>query len=320
MVGIGQDKADMKAAQINGYGGEHVVVVQDSAQPQPGKNQVLVRVFAAGVNPFDWKVREGLMRQMAELKFPATLGGDVAGVVEALGEGASGFAVGDEVYGQAGALSGKGSFAEFTLVNVKSLANKPQSLDFVAAAALPLAAVSAYQALVDHAKLSAGQKVLIHGAAGGIGTFAVQLAKHLGAHIAVTVAPDAADYVTSLGANECIDYTAQDFTELIQDYDVVFDLVGGDVTARSYQALKKGGILVSMLSQPDEALTAKYGVRMVGQFTQVTTARLQAVAGLVDGGALRLQAIKVFALDEAPRALEFVHQGKQHGKVVIRVR
>lgn len=311
----------MKAAQIDDYGGEEVVkIVNDAAKPRLGADEVLVEVHAAAVNPFDWKVREGLARQMAELSFPATLGGDLAGVVSELGENVEGFEAGQAVYGQAGALSGHGSFAEYAPVKAGQLATKPQSVDYVTAAALPLAAVSAYQALVDHMQLKKGQKILIHGAAGGIGSLAVQLAKHIGAYVAGTAALEDIDFVKALGADEAIDYRDQDFTEIIKDYDAVFDTVGGDTTVKSYGVLKPGGALVSMAAQADEDLAQEHEVKFTAQFTRVTPERLKAVAGLVDEGAIKPSVDKTFTLDRAAEALEYQKAGHPKGKVVIKVK
>lgn len=310
----------MRTAQINEYGGKDVLAVNaDAPKPSPKAGEVLIEVRAAGVNPFDVKVRSGDAQGMGKLEFPATLGGDFSGVVAGLGEGVSGLEVGQEVYGQAGALSGQGSFAEFTVCSADSVAPKPAELDFVTAAAAPLTGVSAYQALVDHAGLQSGQKVLIHGGAGGIGTVAVQLAKHLGAHVVTTVAPKDIDYVKRLGADEIIDFTSQDFTQLVKDCDVVYDLVNHDVTAKSYQVLKPGGVLVSMLSQPDEQLMQKYQVKMISQFTKVTRERLTKLAELITSGAIKLHVDKTFPLDQAAEALDYLEQGKQQGKVVLQI-
>ncbi|MGH7193785.1 MAG: NADP-dependent oxidoreductase [Candidatus Saccharimonadales bacterium] len=310
----------MKAARIEGYGGKDVLRIMDTPKPRPGRGQVLVEVRAAGVNPFDWKVREGMVRGMAELELPATLGGDVAGVITEIGEGVTDFEPGQAVYGQAGALSGEGSFAEYTAVKVSQLSAKPQSLDFVQAASLPLAAASAYQALVDHMHLQKGRKILIHGAAGGIGSIAVQLAKHLGAYVAATASAEDGSFVKGLGADEVIDYHDQDFTEIIKDYDDVFDTVGGETNTKSYAVLRPGGILVSMTGGPDDELVKKYQIEYVAQASRTTQARLEAVAGLVDSGAIKPQVAKVFPLDQAAEALEYQKTGKPEGKVVIRVR
>lgn len=310
----------MKAAQINGYGGLEAVQVGEADKPTPAAGQVLVEVHAAAVNPFDVKVREGLVRNMAELNFPATLGGDAAGTVAALGAGVTGFQLGQAVYGQAGALSGQGSFAEFTPVKAEQLAAKPTSLDFTAAAALPLVGCSAYQALVDHINLKAGQKILIHGAAGGIGSVAVQLAKHLGADVAATAGAEDADFVKSLGADEVIDYRGQDFAALLKDYDAVFDTVGGETNRKSYTVLKPGGALVSMSEKPDDELVNKYAVLYTAQFTRTTTERLTKVAELVDAGNLKVHIDKIFPLDQAAEALEYQKTGHPRGKIVIRIK
>ncbi|MGC1176568.1 MAG: NADP-dependent oxidoreductase [Candidatus Saccharimonadales bacterium] len=311
----------MKAAQIKSYGGKEVVeTVVDIAQPVAAEGQVVVEVHAAGVNPFDWKVRDGQVRQMVELTFPATLGGDVAGLVAEIGSGVSGFEVGQAVYGQANALSGQGSFAEFTPVKAVSLAAKPASLDFTEAATLPLVAVSAYQALVDHMNLQAGQKILIHGAAGGIGSMAIQLAKHLGAYVATTAAASETDFVKSLGADEVIDYQTQDFANILKDYDAVYDTVGGETNTKSYAVLKPGGTLVSMVAPPDETLVKQHDARYTHQSTKVTTERLTKIAELIDAGTLKGTIDKVFPLDEAAEALEYLKTAHPRGKVVIQVK
>jgi alcohol dehydrogenase len=311
----------MRAAQINEYGGKEVLKTVDSvAKPAAAAGQVLIEVYSAGVNPFDWKVRQGLMKDFIPLNFPATLGGDFAGVVAELGAGVDGLKVGDEVYGQANAAGGQGSFAEFTPVVAGQVAIKPKSADFTVAAAVPLAAASAYQALVEHANLQSGQKVLIHGAAGGIGTFAIQIAKHLGAYTATTVSAEDTDFVKSLGADEVIDYKSQKFEELLKDYDAVFDTVGGDTSAKSFQVLKPGGVLVSMAGQPDEQLAKQHNVTAIGQGTKTTTDKLQKIADMVDQGLLKVNIDKVFPLNQAGDALDYLQNGHPKGKVVIKVK
>ena len=260
----------MKAAQINSYGSEDVLQLSaDAPKPVAGAGEVLVEVYAAGVNPFDIKVREGKLQEVKQLQFPATLGGDLAGVVAGVAEGVTEFKIGDEVYGQANALGGQGSYAEFTTLKAEALAPKPNSLDFINAAGAPLVGVSAYQALVDHAGLKKGQKILIHGGAGGIGTFAIQLAKHLGAYVATTASAGDAEYVKNLGADEVIDYKTQAFEKLIKDYDVVYDTVGGETFVRSHEVLKQGGILVTMAGKPDDELAKQYSIKVIGQVTKV---------------------------------------------------
>ncbi len=312
----------VKAAQISGYGGPEVMQTVDGVpKPEPGEGQILVEVYAAAVNPFDWKVREGQMQQAMPLRFPATIGGDFAGVVVQLGpDDKSGLKIGDAIYGQAQASSGHGSYAEFALAKAEAVAPKPTSVDFVTAAALPLAGVSAYQALVEHANLQAGQKVLIHGGAGGIGSYAVQLAKHLGAYVSATAAAEDIDFVKNLGADEVIDYKSQDFSTLLKDNDVVYDTVGRETYTKSFRVLKPGGTIVSMLEQPNEELAKRFNVKPIYQSSHVNAERLTKLAELVDQGAIKARIDKVFALAEASQALEYIKQGKQRGKVVIKVK
>jgi NADPH:quinone reductase-like Zn-dependent oxidoreductase len=311
----------MKAAQINGYGGQDVMKTVDNApKPTAGAGQVLVEVHAAAANPFDYKVREGYMKEFIPLQLPATLGGDVAGTVAEIGGDVTGFTVGQAVYGMANAAGGQGSFAEFTPVSAQQLAAKPKSVDFVAAAALPLAAVSAYQALVDHIGLQAGQKILIHGGAGGIGSLAIQIAKNLGAYVAATVNAGDTDFVKSLGADEVIDYQTQDFSALLKDYDAVFDTVGGETNTKSYAILKKGGALVSMVQPAAEALAKQYDVKYTQQSSKATVERLAKIAELVDSSKLKAEVDKVFPLDQAAEALEYLKTGHPRGKVVIQVK
>jgi NADPH:quinone reductase-like Zn-dependent oxidoreductase len=260
-----------------------------------------------------------MMQQMAPVTFPATLGGDLAGTIVEVGEGVDGYKVGQDVYGQTNPFSGHGSFAEFTPIHAANLANKPTSVDFAQAAALPLTAVSAYQALVETLQLQKGQKILIHGGAGGVGSFAVQLAKHLGAYVATTVAPEDVEFAKSLGADEVIDFTGQKFEENLSEYDAVFDTAGGDAYQKSFVVLKQGGKIVSMVMPADEALMKEYGVTASAQFTQVTTERLQKVAVLTDQGALKPAIDKIFSLEEAADAVEYLRSGHHHGKVVIKM-
>ncbi len=308
----------MKAAQITKYGDKDALqVVSDAPQPKAAAGELLIEVYAAAVNPFDLKVRKGVVQVPG---LPAILGGDFAGVVAEVGQGVTGFQVGEEVYGQAAALSGHGSFAEFTPVKATSVGVKPKNIDFVAAAALPLTGVSAYQALVEHAGLQSGQKILIHGGAGGIGSCAIPLAKRIGAYIATTAAPEDAEYVKSLGANEVIDYKTQDFTQIIHDYDVVYDLIGGETYKKSYQVLKPGGAIVSMLEKPDEAQVSAKNIKATAQFTRVTTERLVELTKLIEQGVIKAQIDKTFPLEQAAEALEYLGQSHHRGKVVLKIK
>lgn len=309
----------MRAAQITGFGGKEVMkVVDDAAKPAVGDDQVLVEVHAASVNPFDWKVMSG--QAHAQLTFPAILGGDVAGVVAEIGGSVEGFEVGQKVYGQANAMGGQGSFAEFTPVKATSLSTKPENVDFVTAAALPLTAVSTYQALVDTLHLRAGQKILIHGGAGGIGSLAIQLAKHMGAYVATTVSPQDVDYVRTLGADEVTDYTSEKFEEKLRGYDAVYDTIGGDTYTRSFNVLTSGGQIVSMLEQPDEKLAQQHNVKAWHQFTAITPERLSNVTKLVEDGVLTPTIDRKYPLTETPEAMEYLHATHHRGKVVIKVK
>jgi NADPH:quinone reductase-like Zn-dependent oxidoreductase len=308
----------IKAARIHNYGGPEVVRVESTSLPGPQTGQVLIRVHAAGVNPIDWKIRAGYLQQMMPVAPPFTLGGDFSGVVESAGPGISGFKAGDEVYGQAPVISaGSGSFAESLIVAVGSIAGKPPGLSHTEAAVLPLAGVSALQAVKEVLSLSPGQKVLIHGGAGGIGSIAIQLAKHLGARVATTVSSRNVDYVKKLDADEIIDYGKQRFEQAFSDLDAVFDTVGGDTYERSFHVLKSRGRMVSMLERPRQDLMSQYGVEAIVLFTQVTSDRLAQLSRWIDQDALQLRIDRTFPLDEAAAALQYQEKASPKGKAVI---
>lgn len=311
----------MKSAQLTKYGGQDAIVINNEvAKPEPGEGQVLVEVYSAALNPFDYKIREGYLQEYIPMELPATLGSDVAGKVAALGGGVTGFEIGQDVYGMANSVGGSGSYAEFTPVKATQLVGKPASASYDTAAALPLAGISAYQAIVDHIGLKPDQKILIHGGAGGIGAIAIQIAKNIGAHVATTVSAKDVDYVKELGADEVIDYASQDFTKLISDYDAVFDNVGGETNESSYQVLKSGGTLVSMNDGPNEELVTKYGINYIQQSSTPTVERLTKLAELVDANKVKVNIDKVFTLDETPEALEYLKTGHPRGKVVLSVK
>jgi len=245
----------MKSAQFKRYGGKDVIEInQTTPTPTLTASSVLVEIKAAGINPIDWKIREGYMQQMITLEFPSTLGMDFSGVIKQIGEKvmSSDFKQGDEVYGQAGVTNGgSGAFAELALANVDHIAHKPKRLNHLEAAAIPLVGVSAWQTLVENMGLSKNQKILIHGGAGGIGSIAIQLAKHIGAYVSTTVDINDNQFVQELGADQTIDYKSQKFEDLLHDYDAVYDTIGGDNYKRSFKVLKKDGIIISMLEQPN---------------------------------------------------------------------
>jgi len=292
------------------------VTVTDIEKPAIAPGKILVEVYAAGVNPWDWKITNGGM----DFSLPITVGGDFAGRVQEVGDGVDGFKKGDEIYGHASSFNGgTGSFAEFDLADARATALKPERFNFVEAGALPLAGVSALQALVEHIKLAKGQKILIHGGAGGIGSMAAQIAKHLGAFAAVTVGTGDIDYARSLGADLVIDYRTQRFEDVVRDYDAVFDTVAGETYKRSFGVLKKGGIILSMIEKPDKELMSSYGVTAIGQVTRVTTDRLDALRRLVDQGVVSVHVERVFPLESAAQGLAYLEKGHPRGKIVVEI-
>lgn len=312
----------MKAVQINSYGGVEVLEVnQDASKPVASEGQVLVEVKAASINPFDWKVRAGYTKDYLKLDFPATMGGDFAGVVVGLGENAGDFKLGDEVFGQAAVFGGgTGAFAEFVAANIGKIAIKPKNIDFQEAASLPLVGVSALQALETHIGLKEGQKILIHGGAGGIGSIAVQVAKALGAYVATTAATRDLEFAKSLGVDEVVDFKTQKFEELLSDFDAVFDTAGGEVTDKSFKVLKKGGILVTMSGDPNMELAKSSEVEAIRQNTEGNRERLTRLAELVESGKVKPVVDKAFSLDEVKAAFTHLETGHPRGKVVLKVR
>lgn len=308
---------------MNGYGSSsEVIEINENAPPpnDPSAGKVLVNVKAAGINPVDWKIREGYMQQMIPLKFPSPLGMDFSGVVEKVGQGISDFRQVDEVYGQASILSGgSGAFAEMALANADTIAHKPKSLTHQQAAGLPLVGVSAWQALVEHFGLQGGQKIMIHGGAGGIGSIAIQLAKHLGAYVTTTVSTNDIQFAKELGADEVIDYKTETFEDLTREYDAVFDTVGGETYKRSFKVLKRGGIIVSMLEQPNQVLMEQFGINAIFQFTQVNRERLTKLARWVDQNNTRINVDKTFPLEEAGKALDYQREVHPRGKVILAI-
>jgi alcohol dehydrogenase len=309
----------MKAVKYSNYGGIDVLeLVTNADKPVIGDGQVLVEVEAASINPIDYKVRMGYMKDFVPLKFPAIIGGDFAGIVKEIRGGNPVFKPGDRVFGFAIVLNGgSGSFAEFVAANIGNTAPAPRTIDFLKAAALPLAGASAIQAIEDAIKLKKGQRILIHGGAGGIGSIAIQLAKSIGAEIATTVSGRDISFVKELGAGTVIDYYSQEFDTVIKNFDSVLDLVGGETTAKSFKVLRKGGVLVSLVGHPDEALAAKNGITAMGQMTTTDTKHLERLAALVDNGTIRIAVDKVFTLDQAREAFTHAERNHPRGKVVV---
>ncbi|MDN5846935.1 MAG: NADP-dependent oxidoreductase [Candidatus Nitrosocosmicus sp.] len=322
----------MKSVQINKYGGSDVVeITQNTPSPSISPDKILVDIKAAGVNPVDWKIREGYMKEMAPLTFPSTLGMDFSGIIKEVGskkqeqQGGSvsiDFREGDEVYGQSTVLGGgTGSFAELALTTANIIAPKPKNLSFIETAALPLVGVSAWQAIVENMKLSEGQKILIHGGAGRIGSIAIQLAKSLRTYVATTVNTNDMEFVKNLGADEVIDYKNKSFDDLLHDYDAVFDTVGGQTYMKSFKILKKNreSIIVSMLEQPNNDLMQQFGVTAIFQLTEVNRDRLIKLGQWVDQNNIKVNVEKTISLDEASKALDYVKDVHPRGKIVLTV-
>lgn len=309
----------MKAAQINNYGNAEVVTLREIDKPTVEPGKVLVEVYAASLNPFDTAVREG--KTGIKLTLPVTIGGDIAGVVVDVGEGVETVSVGDEVYGQANVVAGNsGAFAEFSLTNAEQLALKPNNFSFNEAGAIPLVGVSALQAITEEINIKSGQKLLIQGGAGGIGAVALQIAKSVGAFVAVTVDTSDVQYVKNLGADVVIDYKTQQFKDVVEDYDAVFDTVGGDVFADSYEVLKSGGVAVSMIAPVDESKAATCGIVAKTQSTKVNTERLSRLRELVEAGKVTIRIDSVLPLEKVEEAFKKRESGAAKGKVVLEIK
>ncbi|WP_411152485.1 NADP-dependent oxidoreductase [Streptomyces sp. A30] len=307
----------MRAISQDTHGGPEVLKEVALPRPVPGPSQILVAVRAAGVNPTDWVHRAyGVFVD----RLPLVLGWDVSGVVEAVGFGVTIFKPGDEVFGMLPYPYGVGSHAEYVTAPARVFAHKPAGIDHVQAGALPLAALTAYQALVDTADVRPGQRVLIHAAAGGVGHLAVQIAKSRGAYVIGTASAPKHDFLRSLGADEVIDYRTADFAETMTDIDVVLDPLSGETRARSLDVLRPGGVLVSLLpgGDPAEAVkAAELGVRVETILVEADHAGMKAIADLVEAGALRAHIETTFPLAEAAKAHALGETGRTTGKIVL---
>ncbi|HSX28194.1 MAG TPA: NADP-dependent oxidoreductase [Candidatus Saccharimonadales bacterium] len=307
----------MKAAQIKKYGDASVVEIVEVSRPSVREDQVLVEMTASSLNPFDTALREGYVPG----PLPMTLGGDVAGVVIEVGSDVTTLTTGDHVYGQAYAIAGNsGAFAEYVASVASQIAKAPSNLSLQEAAALPLVGASALQGITEHIKLQANQKVFIHGGTGGIGSIAIQIAKHIGAYVATTATGEGLQLATQLGADEVIDYKAKDFAEQLHDFDAVFDTVGGDDFTKSFGILKKGGIAVTMIAQPDEDKAKALGVTVVRQMTDVTADQLDQLRPLIEDGVVTARIGKVFPLEDIREAFAARESHSVSGKIVIEIK
>jgi len=305
----------MKAARIHRFGPPDVIVVEDIPRPRPAIGEVLVRVVAAGVGPWDALIREG--KSKVSPKPPLTLGSDLAGIVESVGAGVNQFKDGDEIYGVTNPLF-VGANAEFAVASADMIATKPQRLSGLEAASLPVVAVTAWQMLFEHARAEPGHRVMILGAAGNVGAYAVQFAANAGVHVIAVVGSKDVDYVRTLGAADVIDSRATDFADAARSVDAVIDTVGGDMRDRAFGVLKPGGILVTVVST--EFVPARADVRFVFFYAEVTTARLSAISELLESGKVIPHVGSVVPLEQAGTAHEML-AGAPHrrGKIMLNV-
>ena len=304
----------MKAIVIKAYGNDDVLNYADVECPEPKADEVLVKVYVAGVNPVDWKIRNGSGERLG-LKLPIVLGGEIAGTIERIGDDVSGFKEGDAVYG----IIRSGGFAEYAIAKMGDIAAKPRSLDFENTAAIPLGALTAWQALFDLAHLSSGQRILITGASGGVGSLAVQLAKAKGAYVIGTASGRNEDFVRNLGADEFVDYTKQNFEAVVKDVDVVFDAVGGDTFEKTFKTLKKGGFLVTSVAFPSEEKAQEFGVKAARVHCKPNVDQLAAISALVDEGRLKAHVATVLPLVEVKKAFQLSESGRTRGKIVLQI-
>jgi len=307
----------MQAIRLHAFGGPEVLRPEQVAFPEAQDDEVVVRVLAASVNPVDYKTRSGQYPAVKQDQLPVVLGRDICGVVENCGTRAHTLRKGDPIYAMLG--RDRGGYAEYVVVKATEGPAPPHNLDPVAAAAVPLAGLTAWQGLFDHGGLQPGQRVLIHGGAGGVGHFAIQFAKACGAFVATTAAGKDLDFVRGLGADQAIDYKAERFEAVVQDIDLVFDLISGETRARSWAVLKSGGILVSTLGPPDEDQARQHSARGAGYMAQPNAAQLQEITRLVEAGKVRPTVERVFPLAEAAEAHRFLESSHPRGKVVLRV-
>ncbi|MGH9446292.1 MAG: NADP-dependent oxidoreductase [Terriglobia bacterium] len=309
----------MNAIRIHEYGGPEVLKYEDAPLPTPAPGDVVIRVHATSVNPVDIAIRQGYFKERMKYTMPFIPGWDVSGVVESVTPGVNRLKTGDQVYGRPD-LARDGAYAEYVAVRESEIALKPKSIDHAQAAAIPLTGLTAWQALFDAGHLSVGQTVLIHGAAGGVGHFAVQFAHVKGARVVATASKSNHEFLRSLGADEVIDYNAAKFEDVVHNVDVVFDTITGETQDRSWQVIKKGGIYVSILQPPNQEKAAAHGVRSAHVFVQPNVEELNEIAQLVDSGKVKPVIEKIFPLKEAAAAQELVATHHTRGKIVIAVR
>lgn len=308
----------MKAVIIENYGGIEQLKYTDADKPRLKDRDVLIEVAATSVNPVDWKLREGHLKSMLAYDFPLILGWDAAGTVKEVGKSVTKFEAGDEVFSRPD-ITRNGTYAEYVAVDENLVAHKPNNLSFEEAASIPLVGLTSWQCLVDFADLKKGDKVLIHAGSGGVGSFAIQLAKSFGAWVATTCSTKNIEFVESLGADRVIDYKNEDFTEILHDMDIVFDTLGGDIQKQSYQVLKEGGCLVSIAQPPDEAFAKEKNVKSGYVFMDPDGEQLEKIAKRIEKGEIRPVVGTVMKLEDIKEAHRLSETEHAKGKIVLRV-
>ena len=308
----------MKAVRIYAYGGRDQLKFEDAPMPQIGDKDVLVRVVASSINPVDWKVREGYLKDMLQYNFPFVLGWDVSGIVTSVGKAVTAFKVDDAVYSRPN-IARDGTYAEFVAIDENEIALKPHTITHSSAASLPLAGITAWDVLVKAGEIKTGDRVLIHAASGGVGSLAVQLAKARGAYVIATTSTKNIALVKSLGADEVIDYRQQAFEKIAHDMDIVFDTLGGEVQEKSWRVLRENGILVSIVQPPAAEQAAAHKVRSAFVFIGPDAQILKELAVLVDAGKIRPIIAAEFALEDIVKAHALSESGHAVGKIVLLV-
>lgn len=313
-----QTPASMKAIVMHSYGGPEVLKYEDAPMPQPKEDEILIRVAAASINPVDNAVRSGKYAEYFHTKLPLIPGMDASGVVEKVGATSTKFKTGDPVYAFF-TLASEGGYAQFVMAKENEASLKPKNLTYEEAAAVPAVASTAWQALIEGADLSAGQTVLIHGGSGGVGHCAIQIAKARGARVIATASSSNQDFLKKLGADQAIDYAKTKFEDVVKDVDVVLDAVGGDTLTRSYGIMKKGGVIVTIAGEPDEAELKKRDIRGVSLSAVPKASVLEELTRLIEAKKLAPVVSKTFPLAEAAKAQEAIATRHTRGKIVLRV-
>jgi len=311
-------RQSIQAIRVHQYGGPEQLKLEQIPCPEPQTGEVLVRVYTAGVLPAEWKLRQGFFKDMLPVSFPYIPGSAFAGVVEEIGPGVTAFQKGQAVFGR----SNKGAYAEYTTVSVDTLALKPETLSFDEAATLSGGATVAWTALFENGALQAGQRVLIHGAAGGVGSFAVQFARWKGAQVIGTASTANVEFVQSLGAETVIDYASMPFEQVVHDVDLVLDTIGGEILQRSMNVVKPGGTLVSLLEQPSQEKAEARGIRAMRNTVALpfpSSSLLQTIAQLIDKGHVKVTLARAFPLREASLAHELSQTGHGRGRIVLHI-